>query len=423
MKKSIILLAVIAALSSCKHVPEQWIEFDSDWSSLDPETCFIPTKSSYGTISESSINNCLVPGAVTVKEAEEETKTTSFNATALARELVSNLISSTTKSYIGTYKSIDQDGNPIRLSGRIIVPANGQVSRIMVVGHFTIGNNLEAPSEAFPIEGVFAGKGLAVIISDYIGYGVTADLVHPYLCAELTARNVVDMYEAALPFLEFINCKPKYDDIFIYGYSQGGATAVAVQKYMEEDRPHIDIRICLAGGGPYDICATYDKIVENDYTDYPCAIPMIIQGMNIGNHIDLDLTKIFQPVMCENIDKWINSKNYYMHEITQMMGSKKVSTILTEEARNKLSPEMGKLYLAMIDNSTVQSFEPISPLYLFHSMDDMVVPFENAVAMRTHLSNTNANVSYNFGKYGSHTAGFLRFLLTVMEYLGKEGDI
>lgn len=56
-----------------------------------------------------------------------------------------------------------------------------------------------------------------------------------------------------------------------------------------------------------------------------CAIPMIIQGLDYGNDLNLNYNDFFLPRMVENLDEWINSKKYTMQDITDMIGSKKVS--------------------------------------------------------------------------------------------------
>ncbi|MCF0176776.1 MAG: hypothetical protein HUJ94_08050 [Bacteroidales bacterium] len=410
MRNTIVVatIGILISTSSCWHISEEWVNFD-DWSSLDPTKCFVPFSTSVEELDDAFVE-------------EAVTKTTSCNVAELSKEFISNTGTRHARSYCGTYMSIDENGDPIRLSGRIILPRNGKVSRIMLVSHFTIGSNTEAPSVSFPMEGLFSGWGVAVICPDYLGYGVSSDRIHPYLCSNLTARNVVDMYFAALPFLEHLGSKPEYDDIFLFGYSQGGATTLAVQRLLEQSYTDTRIRLNMAGGGPYDICATYDNLIETDDTDYPCAIPMIIQGMNVGEHLDLDYSQFFKPRMMDNLDLWVNSKTYCMDDVTELIGSNRVSDIMTELAMNKVSDNMDKLYLAMLDNSVVTYFYPEAPMYIFHSMDDNVVPYENMVSLRNELDE-NANVIYNVGKYGPHRLGFVRFLTTCIGLLESRGDI
>lgn len=436
----------VLALTVCSlSITHDWANFndskkiDTDFSKLDPKTCFIPFDAEESEMDSDAILSCGLPDGRTVEQVadEEDTKTTSTNGTALFKGVISSWHSKRIESYAGSYSSHGVNGEELRLSGRIIVPADHKVSRIMIVNHFTIGADAEAPSNEVPLEAVFAARGIAVVEPDYIGYGITRHMIHPYLCSELTSMNVLDMYDAAVNFLEFIGCKPENDDIFIYGYSQGGAVALGVAQHIEEWRPDIKVRLLMCGGGPYDICATYDKLIENNFTDYPCAIPMIIQGLNYGMHLNLDYSKFFLPGMAEKMfgDKdrtycdpqstsWVNSKNYTMAEITQLIGSKKISSIMTEEAMDKATDNMTELYRSMVDNSVVNG--PVvynCPIYVFHSMDDNVVPYENFQALNIKLYNGGADFFTNIGHYGNHVAGCLRFLYSTMTLLYEHNDI
>ncbi len=417
------LLSVIMFLTACSRTSEEWVNLE-DYSNLDPATSFIPFAGT-NTLNNSNIADCKLPGGSTfrqvVDEEEQSTRTTSTYATSIARNFLSMWNSSKIRSFSGSYMSTDHNGNPIRLSGRIILPSDGKVSRIMVVSHFTMGANYEAPSNELPIESMFAPYGLAIIEPDYIGYGITSNMIHPYLCAGVTARNVVDMYLAALPFLEAIGCEPEYDDIFLLGFSQGGAVTMSVAHEFIKYHKDVTIRLIMAGGGPYDVCATYDTLIENDYTEYPCAIPMIIQGMDYGMNLGLDYSLYFKPRMVENLDEWINSKKYTMANITNLMGSKYISSIMTDAARDKSSKIMTSLYRAMVDNSVVNETPVSRPLFLFHSIDDQVVPICNAYSLAEEM--VGLNVIYNFGHYGSHTNACLRFMFSCIDLLKQHGDI
>lgn len=319
----------------------------------------------------------------------------------------------------GVYESIDVDGNPILLSGKVVVPADGKIKRCILVSHFTIGSNLEAPSNTFPLEGILVKLGYALIIPDYIGYGVTADMVHPYLVMDLTARNVLDMYKAVMPFLEKAGCTPQFDDIYLMGYSQGGATTMAVQHLIEHHNENVKIRRVFAGGGPYDIKATYDRFVETDVASYPCAVPIMMQGMVVGNKLDLDMSQMMAPYLYENLDEWVNKKRYTTKQLNRLIGSQVTHDLLTPKGMDRTSKEVSELYKAMTNNSILSySWVPKAPVYILHSIDDETVPYDNAVRAKTKWQ--GANIQYNFGYYGSHQVTCLRFIYAVQNLLINE---
>ena len=339
------------------------------------------------------------------------------------KHIIQNLIDfSNAKKVIelsGVYESIDVDGNPITLSGKVLLPADGKIKRCILVSHFTIGSNLEAPSNTFPLEGVLVKLGYALIVPDYIGYGVTVDKVHPYLVMELTARNVLDMYKAVAPFLEKAGHQPQYDDIYLMGYSQGGATTMAVQHLIEHHDEDVKIRRVFAGGGPYDVKTTYDRFVETNVASYPCAVPIMMQGMIVGNKLNLDMSELMAPHIYKNLDAWVNSKRYTAKQLNQLMGSRVTSDLLTEKGMDRTSEEVSELYKAMTNNSILSySWIPKAPVFIMHSIDDESVPYDNAVRAKTKWK--GANIQYNLGYYGSHQVTCLRFIFAVQNLLINE---
>lgn len=399
----------LMGMAACAHPLEEVVDFGK-WMDITDEDSFIPYAVEHG-------GELLIP-------QEDGTKATGAEMGGIAKDFFANFNSNKIISYVGTYNSVDQFGNPIKLSGRIVLPANGEVKRLMIMCHYTIASNVEAPSMSIPFESILAADGIGMIEPDYIGYGVTADKVHPYLVADVTAQNVLDMYYAALHFLLHIDRSPVNDDIFLYGFSQGGATSMCVLRHIEKYCHDIHVRLAFAGGGPYDICATYDKLVADDETAIPYAVPLIIQGMNVGCALGLDYKQYFKPNLLEHFDEWINSKMYQNAQITALIGSHKISDILTEDAMNKRSEGMSKLYRAMMDNSLVNDYtwKPQAPVYLFHSFDDDVVPYVNAMKF-IETYQDEANLSLNIGHYGSHVMSALHCIFSARKFLKQHGEI
>ncbi len=193
-----------------------------------------------------------------------------------------------------SYLSTSASGEPIYLTGRMSWPSNGQAETILAGCHITITKDTEAPSENTSIMSdvgiinlLFAGKAL-VVFPDYEGYGNTSDRAHPYLCQEITARQVVDGILGAR--YQFLNecggeLKEGYKTV-IMGYSQGGSVAMATHRYLEEgfsgenplaDELHLAGSVCA--DGPYDPTATLKKYIADGKVYMPVVAPLIIKGM------------------------------------------------------------------------------------------------------------------------------------------------
>lgn len=431
-KHIVFLLAV--ALTACQFHDDTFVDFsdlegakglkfqvigqhETDLSEGLPSNCYLPDGSPvYGYSDE------------TEERADAPRKTSSVTGTSIIQELLKYGNQNTVIEIVGTYPSHDSEGNEITLSGKVMLPKDRSPKRMILVSHYTVCSNAEAPSNCFSLEGVLVKLGYGLIIPDYLGYGITADQVHPYLVMDLTARQVVDMYMAVRPWLDAIGRQPDEPDIDLMGYSQGGATTMAVQHLIEteyDDRGDLDNYISLhrvyAGGGPYDVKATYERFVNTDTAGYPVAVPLVLQGMIKGNKLNMQMEDMMQPWLCAHMDDWINSKRFTSAQINKMIDTKVTHELLTAEAMEQKSDKVAELYKAMTVNSIISyNWAPKASVYIMHSMDDETVPYTNATRAKSKWR--NANITYNFGHYGSHVITCLRFIYSVQTLIYEEEE-
>lgn len=378
--------------------------------------------------------NCYLPDGTPVndytddsEEGPQERKASSVTGAAILQQLLKFGNQNRVTEIVGTYPSIDVNWDTVTLSGKVMLPAGQRPKRLILVSHYTICSNAEAPSNCFSLEGILVRMGYGLIIPDYMGYGVTAKQVHPYLVMDLTARNVLDMYHAVKPWLKAVGMEPEQPEIMLMGYSQGGANTMAVEHLIETeywadgDPQQVKIHRVFAGGGPYDVKATYERFVNTDTASYPVAVPLVVQGMILGNNLDIKMTDLMQPWLYDHLDEWVNSKRYTSGQINGLIGTKVTHEMLTDEAMDQTSWKVSELQKAMVQNSiTSYNWIPKAPVYIAHSMDDETVPFANAAHAKSKWS--NANITYNFGHYGGHVKTCLRFIYSVQSLLEQEEE-
>ena len=435
--KSLIALFVIALLSSCQFRDDTFVDFTDLDSAKNLKFRVIGQKET--DLSQGYPYNCFLPDGTPVNEFKEDEpaedtsadgpqrvrQTNSVTGSGILQELLKYGNQNKIIEVVGTYPSIDGDWNEIRLSGKVMLPKGRKPKRMILVSHYTVGSNAEAPSNCFSLEGVLVKLGYGLILPDYLGYGVTADQIHPYLVMDLTAINVTDMYFAVKEWLKAVDLEPEHDDIYLMGYSQGGATTMAVEYLIEMayndplDSLYIPVHRVFAGGGPYDVKATYERFVNTDIAGYPVAVPLVLQGMIKGNNLNIQMTDLMQPWLYEHMDEWINSKRYTTAQVNKLIGTKVTHEILTQEAMDQSSDNVAELYKAMTANSiTSYNWYPQASVYILHSMDDETVPYTNATNAKAKWA--NANITYNFGHYGSHVMTCLRFIYSVQSLLEQE---
>lgn len=307
-----------------------------------------------------------------------------------------------------TYQSVDAYNRSITLSAKLYFQRRFAQSRLETIDfvvlncHPTITHNAGAPTGSTPqMDAIkyMCSENALVICPDYIGFGETDKVVHPYMCSTLTARNVLDCYKAAIAFA--LNDKKatfsnNYYTINV-GYSQGGATALAFQKYLETeasdaDRDLVKLRGSICGAGPYSQNLVFDEYEEwckdpNYKLDYPIYLMYVLKGhkeaFGATTMRDLELkdcfTKEFWDYCEAGFMKRFDEKGTNVDNLNaelKVNGFDTFYSIINADYANRNS----KLYRT-IEKTLAQSnlladdnWTPQAELTFFHSMEDIVVP-------------------------------------------------
>ena len=334
------------------------------------------------------------------------------------------------REHVLLYKSVDQHGDSLVLSGKVFVPE--EPKGIILLPHFTIASNDEVPSTSTPIEAKELMDDYVLVMPDYIGYGATRDRVHPYLRGDLTARNCVDMLFASVSVLDSMGVRLPKDTISIVGFSQGAATALWTLRLLEEEySDKVYVRQCLAGSGPYDVAATYDEAVRQNKVGMPLVIPMLVMGTSEAYDLGLKRELFLTEYMNARYDDYVTSKEHSFVVLYFKMLNHRVDKWLTPYGADKTQPETRRLYEGLLLSSLVHypldscelgqevicpEWRPKSEVYIFHSYNDRIVTFRCAEHLRRCWGEL-PNVTYEFGNYGSHLRSSRTFYPKVKERL------
>lgn len=313
-----------------------------------------------------------------------------------------------------SYQSEDQYGNPVTLSAMALWTGgiDGEEwkdiapDKISLVEHFTITSNEECPSEGYPFEAFINGNAL-VIMPDYIGYGVSSDMIHPYMNHGLCALNSIDALSAGAALFDELSSAgmDKGWKLYVLGASQGGGNALAVHKMMDTDE-QLSSKWRFAGSycavGPYDPSLTVDRYMEAGRTDHPVLFPLTLYAMQdsypeiLGKYDDSDLFSDKYITRKSEIDAALKSKEYSTSRLNGMLvdflrnpsgtpglGADELllEDILSPVLLDKDSEVCTALYKCLEMNDLTQGWAPQHPIRLYYSEVDKVVPCDNALAV------------------------------------------
>jgi len=302
-----------------------------------------------------------------------------------------------------TYKTPDASAALINASGLVCLPATRRGGRpVLSYQHGTIFQDSEAPS-SFPtsaeslVGAVFAAIGYIVVLPDYIGYGDSTALMHPYVHAATLASATVDMNRAARVFFKEpgINAVTN-GQLFLAGYSEGGYATLATQRLMEQSlSAEFPIIASEPGAGPYDLSSTTKTILGLTNQPQPAFAGFFFKAYdslyNPSSQLAYYFSSTYAPVVADHF-----GGSYSRSQITADLGGSGVATSIL------FNPTFIASYLgtgetalkAHIAENDIYNWAPAVPTRLFQGVDDDVVPYANTTtAQAAMVSNGSTMVT------------------------------
>jgi pimeloyl-ACP methyl ester carboxylesterase len=178
--------------------------------------------------------------------------------------------------YSVTYNTTFQ-GEAVLASGLIAIPSDPGTYPVLSYQNGTNTLKVNAPSvnpwyTLYQLLECISSTGYIVVIADYLGFGESDNMVHPYLHKESTVQTLVDLLNALKEFDEDVAVDVNAsDDYFLLGYSQGGWATLALLEELDKNyKSDFSVRAVSCGAGPYDL--NYFNTYVLGLTEYPMPV-------------------------------------------------------------------------------------------------------------------------------------------------------
>jgi hypothetical protein len=346
--------------------------------------------------SSGSSSSTTTPTATTAGELVGSTEAGVLDVTGLTAAVVSlGLTGVTVRSgatcYKLTYGTPDVSGNIINASGLVCLPSAGTGSRpVISYQHGTIFQDSEAPSSFITsgeaaLGAVFAGLGYIAVLPDYIGYGDSTALLHPYVHAATLASATVNMNRAARTFLASPNINmARNGQFFLTGYSEGGYATLATQRLMEQSlTQEFPVTASEAGAGPYDMSTTTLAILSSPTQSQPGFAGFFFKAYDTIYNTPSQITRYFSATFAGVVNTHFDG-GFNRSQIRDALGGTGVvTTALFDPAFLTSYRGTGEIALkARIAENDIYDWAPQVPTRLFHSQTDDTVPYANTTAAK-----------------------------------------
>lgn len=285
--------------------------------------------------------------------------------------------------YRVTYKT-PYKNNEIIASGIVVLPRTTDEVGMLCFNHGTIASNSEAPTQLgisnqqWFLFAAMASPGFIAVIPDFIGFGASVDIFHPYYDESLTATAIYDNMVAAAELARQNDVRFN-KKLFISGYSQGGYATMAAHKYVEQN-PSGDFNLIASfpASGGYDVKAMQEYFFGLETYDQPFFLAYVALAYKNTYDWSEGMDVFFNEPYAGRIPNLFNNVNTGS-QINAQLNNNIAEFVKADFLNNIDTDNKYKFIVDAFNDNSLTDWTPTKPIYMYHGTADVTVPYENSV--------------------------------------------
>jgi pimeloyl-ACP methyl ester carboxylesterase len=329
------------------------------------------------------------------------------------------------KFNVKTYKLLyttTYNGRPIQASGLMYIPVGiSKEAPLLSLQHGTTFLKKDAPSTSGEFYGVelFASSGYISIMPDFIGYGASSEVFHPYYDQKHSALAVIDMIKAAKEYLNKEKIKFS-DQLFLAGYSEGGYVTLAAAKELELNPMHnLNITAVAAGAGGYDLNEMLKGITTNSTYTYPSYLAFVLKSYMTTYKWDKTFSYYFADKYATALDTLMTGQ--YDGSFINSRLTTQVDQLFNEGFYKNLKAGNPDVQLKeKLNENSVSGWNTMIPIKLYHGTKDEIIPYHNSeVTLQNFKAAGSTSVSLHAIDGGGHGSSFIPMLQSFVPWFNS----
>lgn len=322
-------------------------------------------------------------------------------------EGISFLVNYDISVYKIVYTTTDTRNTPVLASGALLVPETSQPLPLLSFQHGTLSSDEEAPSrfseENYFASVLYASTGYIMALPDYLGYGISNHIDHPYEHGRSLATASRDMLRAVRELGATEELFSASNNLFLTGYSEGGYATMALLKLLEEEHSdEFSITAATAGAGAYNKSEFARQILLSDSNLYHLnAFLWVLDTYN--NVYDLDRPYSF----------YFNEPHATLIETEGIFANTELNPqdLFTPDFREGILAGTDTEFIEVLADNDNYDWRPSSPLRLYHGTDDDYVFYLNSATAFEAMKNRGAtDVELITVEGGDHATSIFDYL-------------
>lgn len=269
--------------------------------------------------------------------------------------------------------------NEIIASGLVCIPKAPEKFPLLSFQNGTNAGHSEAPSQnslssMFLLLQSLAGNGYIILIPDYIGFGTSEHIPHPYYHKKSSTDAVIHLMYATRELIDNYEDEALYSNsCFLMGYSMGGWASLSSLKALEEqpDSP-FQVVATSCGAGGYNLVDVAEYILDLDSLPSPFYLPLYLYSRVQMGEIPDTLGKFFLDPFPDIIPQLMDG-SLSNSEIDENL-SPYTEVFVQPEFRTNLHGEEYSELIKDYRKNSIHAWNTNSLILFFHGKEDKNIP-------------------------------------------------
>jgi pimeloyl-ACP methyl ester carboxylesterase len=281
--------------------------------------------------------------------------------------------------YPTTYKD-----EKVQASGLVILPETSNAIGMVSFQHGTISLHADAPSAVSIshysryLYGGLSSPGFIAVVPDFLGFGESDELMHPYYVEELSATSVVDLLIAAKALAndKGINFN---GNVSLAGYSEGGYVTMATHKWIEENGLEgFNLLGSYPAAGGFDVKAMQEYLFSQENYSQPFYIAYVAESYRTTYDWTQPLNEFFEEPYATEIPSLFDGSKSGSQINSELTTN--IPALLNDELVANLETDSKYSYIhAAFTENSLTDWTPTIQMHMYHGDADDTVPYENSV--------------------------------------------
>ena len=255
-----------------------------------------------------------------------------------------------------------------------------------------IAGQLEERGESFdgpPSSAIFAGGGFIYVAPDYLGLGGSTVPRHRYFHAATEASSAADLLAASRGVLRSLRVR-RSEELFTFGFSQGGHAALALHRLLERRR--VEVTATAPVGGVFDVERFFLSSIANTTTvTLPLSVAYLLLAYDDIYDIYGRPADVFREPYASTVPGLLDMRHFWDDILAGLPPTSR--ELLRASFFRAVRSNPDHPMRVRLRQNAVDRWRPDAPIRVYHSPVDEEVPFEDVLVSVDRLRKRGADIT------------------------------